>query len=131
MDWATATMLGMAGGLIVSVVGVWGDLITWQSACRYARSQGKRLPKLTDYTDPASDSAVGLARVVLGGLAGLLLHGQVSGTISAIAIGASAPALLRQLGMKAPRNATGHGGESSVVPQETGSNSANPTLPPV
>jgi hypothetical protein len=98
MDWVTAAALGMVGGGIVEAVAVWGNLTAWQRARHRARSQGRALPKLTRYVDPAADSLVAISRPILGALAVLLLHAQVSGTISAIAVGASAPALLGQLG---------------------------------
>jgi hypothetical protein len=98
MDWQAATVSGMAGGAIVEVIAVWGNLITWQRARYHARSSGQELPKLTRYIDPAADVLVAFTRIVLGGLAGFLLHSQVSGLVSAVAVGAAAPALLSQLG---------------------------------
>jgi hypothetical protein len=101
MDWPAATALGMAGGAIVAVIATWGNLTAWQLARHDARSHGAASPDLNKYIDPAADTLVALTRLVLGGLAGLLLHVQVSGTLGAITVGAAAPALLGQLGATA------------------------------
>jgi hypothetical protein len=98
MDWKTAAVSGMAGGAIVEAIAVWGNLTAWQRARHRARSHGHDLPKLTQYLDPAADALVALTRLILGALAAFLLHAQISGMISAIAVGSSAPALLSQLG---------------------------------
>jgi len=113
----------MAGGAIVEAVAIWGCLAIWQKARHAARASGRRqLPPLADYVDPPADSLVALTRVILGGLAGLLLHAQVSGTLGAIAVGASAPALLGQLGaMRTVQQTTGGGEAISAALPETGS----------
>jgi hypothetical protein len=98
MDWAAAALCGMAGGVIVEAVALWGNLSAWQKARHHARLRGRRLPRLTRYIDPAADAMVAVSRLALGALAVLVLHSQISGAISAIAVGASAPALLGQLG---------------------------------
>jgi hypothetical protein len=117
MDWQTATVSGMAGGAIIEAIAVWGNLAAWQRARHRARSRGRDLPKLTRYLDPAADGLVALTRLVLGGLAAFLLHAQISGMISAIAVGASAPALLSQLGALQPaRTASDEG-----LPESAGS----------
>jgi hypothetical protein len=98
MDWAVAAALGMIGGLVVEVVAVWGNLAAWQKARHTARRRGRRLPPVTRYVDPAADALVAVTRLVLGAAAAVLLHQQISGAVTAIAVGASAPALLAQLG---------------------------------
>lgn len=98
MDWETATVSGMAGGAIVEAIAVWGNMLAWQRARHQARSRGQALPALTRYIDPAADALVALSRLILGALVGLLLHAQISGLVSAVAVGAAAPALLSQLG---------------------------------
>jgi hypothetical protein len=98
MDWAAAAALGMVGGGIVEVVAVWGNLAAWQKARHVARRRGRRLPPVTRYVDPAADALVAVTRLVLGAAAALILHTQMSGVVTAIAVGASAPALLAQLG---------------------------------
>ncbi|SCL34857.1 hypothetical protein GA0070624_5101 [Micromonospora rhizosphaerae] len=98
MDWAAAAALGMIGGGIVEVVAVWGNLAAWQKARHLARRRGRRLPPMIRYVDPAADTLVAVTRLVLGAAAALILHTQISGAVTAIAVGASAPALLAQLG---------------------------------
>ena len=46
----------------------------------------------------SSDSLVFLTRLALGAVAGFIFRGQVDGATAAVAVGASAPALLKQLG---------------------------------
>ena len=98
MDWAVAAALGMVGGGVVEVVAVWGYLTAWQQARHRARRQGRKLPALSRYVDPAADALVAITRLALGAAAAVILHSQISGTLTAIAVGASAPALLAQLG---------------------------------
>jgi len=98
MGWAVAAVLGMVGGGVVEAVALWGNLAAWQQARHKARRRGRRLPPLTRYVDPAADALVAVTRLVLGAAAAILLHDQISGAVTAIAVGASAPALLAQLG---------------------------------
>jgi hypothetical protein len=98
MDWPVAALLGMIGGGIVEVVAVWGNLAAWQKARHVARRRGRRLPELTRYVDPPADILIAIARFALGAGAAVLLHSQISGALTAIAVGASAPALLAQIG---------------------------------
>ncbi|GIE97732.1 hypothetical protein [Paractinoplanes rishiriensis] len=102
MDWAVAAALGMVGGGLVEAVAVWGNLAAWQQARHEARRRGRRLPPLTRYLDPAADSLVAVTRLLLGATAAVVLHTQISGVLTAIAVGASAPALLAQLGASRP-----------------------------
>lgn len=98
MDWQTAVLLGAAGGLIVELVSRSGDLITWQQDRRVAMAKGKPLAGLRAYIDPLPDVLVAFTRLGLGAVAGALLHTQVTGALAAVAVGAAAPALLRQIG---------------------------------
>ncbi|MEV6303235.1 hypothetical protein AB0M02_27750 [Actinoplanes sp. NPDC051861] len=98
MDWGVAAALGMIGGGVVEVVAVWGNLAAWQKARHAARLRGRRLPAVTRYIDPAADTLVAITRLGLGAAAAVILHSQISGALTAIAVGASAPALLAQLG---------------------------------
>ncbi|MEU2036693.1 hypothetical protein [Nocardia amamiensis] len=98
MDWRLAVMFGAAGGAIVEIISLWGNLATWQQARKVARQRRRRLPSWKLYFDPWPDALVALTRLFLGALAGLVFHGQVTGETAAIAVGAAAPALLRQLG---------------------------------
>jgi hypothetical protein len=98
MDWRLAIAFGAAGGLIVEVINLWGNLISWQSARHTARAKSEHpLPSIKKYIDMPADTLVALTRVALGAGAGWLFHGQVTGTTAAIAVGASAPAVLAQL----------------------------------
>ena len=98
MDWAVAAALGMVGGGVVEVVAVWGHLAAWQQARHTARRRSRRLPPITRFVDPAADTLVAITRLLLGAAAAVILHSQISGALTAIAVGASAPALLAQLG---------------------------------
>jgi hypothetical protein len=99
MDWSTAMACGAAGGLVVELVVVFGSLTDWQAARRRVRRvrRQRRMPSLTDYLDPLADSLVAVTRVLLGAVAGVAFHTQVTGAAAAIAVGAAAPALLGQL----------------------------------
>ncbi|MFJ4676906.1 hypothetical protein [Kitasatospora sp. NPDC088783] len=98
MDWAHAAGYGALGGLLIEAVTTFGHLIDWQEARRRARKAGRRkLPTITKFMDPIADALVAVSRVLLGAVVGWALHGQVVGAGAAIAAGASAPALLRQL----------------------------------
>jgi hypothetical protein len=92
--------LGAAGGLVVEIIAVWANLTAWQRDRHRARANGRKrvLPTLTKYIDPPADALVGLTRLLMGAAAGWLLHDQITGIMAAIAVGAAAPALLRQLG---------------------------------
>ncbi|MFI6045325.1 hypothetical protein ACIA8C_27095 [Nocardia sp. NPDC051321] len=58
----------------------------------------KVLPSWNRYFDPVPDAAAATVRLLLGAVAGGLFHGQVSTALAAVAVGASAPTLLGQLG---------------------------------
>jgi hypothetical protein len=120
--WLTAVCYGAIGGLITEAVDIWGRLRDWQQARHVARSAKKPLPAFTEYIDPAPDVAVALTRALLGAAAGWLLHDQITGTYAAIAVGASAPALLAGLGKATtPAEAISgrpHGRPSSPSPPE-------------
>ena len=99
MDLRQALLLGACGGAIIEVVAFWGNVLAWREARRAVRAAGKkRLPPFTRYFDPAADVLALLTRVALGVVAGGVLREQVVGTVAAIMVGASAPALLLQLG---------------------------------
>lgn len=99
MDWLTITGLGACGGAVVQAVTLSNDVHAWQSARRDALARGKSLlPKLAESIDPRSEALVALTRLVMGALAGFVFHSQVTGTYAAIAVGAAAPALLKQFG---------------------------------
>lgn len=98
MDWRQAIAFGATGGLIVELINLWGNLISWQSARHAAREKSVQpLPSIKKYIDVLADTLVALTRVALGAGAGWVFHDQVTGTTAAIAVGASAPAVLAQL----------------------------------
>ena len=102
MDWLVAMSYGALGGAVVEVVVSSDRVLAWNAARHEALTQprltaGTR-PALSAYLDPLSDVAAGVTRILLGAVAGLLFHSQVTGAYAAIAVGCSAPTVLRQLG---------------------------------
>ncbi|MFF4772537.1 hypothetical protein ACFY05_06730 [Microtetraspora fusca] len=91
-----AVLLGAAGGMVVEIVSLWGYLTSWQAARRACKDKENPLPPIGKYVDFPADSLVALTRLALGAGAGWLFHPQVTGTMAAIAVGAAAPALLKQ-----------------------------------
>jgi hypothetical protein len=112
----TAIYYGAAGGLITEAVDVWQRLRSWRQA-RHAALIGKKpLPGLVPrFIDPAPDLSVALTRAGLGCVAGWLLHTEITGMYAALAVGASAPALLAGLG-KATTPAEAMGGRPDSPP---------------
>jgi hypothetical protein len=99
MFWFFATVLGACGGAVVQLIELAASVKGWQKARREARVKRKAsLPKLGAYVDVPADSLVFLTRLALGAVAGFIFHGQIVGATAAVAVGASAPALLKQLG---------------------------------
>jgi hypothetical protein len=99
VDWASTAAYGALGGGVIEAVVFYGRLSAWQSARHRALDRNSRhLPRIRKYIDPFSDTLAALTRLGLGAIAGALFHGQVTGAYAAIAVGASAPALLLQFG---------------------------------
>ena len=99
MDWLVVTALGACGGAIVQLIDLAVSAKEWQKARREARIRRESLmPKLAVYVDVPADSLVFLTRLALGAVAGFIFRGQIDGATAAVAVGASAPALLKQLG---------------------------------
>ncbi|MFD8599068.1 hypothetical protein ACFV1L_29100 [Kitasatospora sp. NPDC059646] len=99
MDWFHGTLYGAIGGALVEALVFNARVLAWQAARQRAReAKRRRLPPLRAYIDPTADLAAAVSRLLLGALAGWLLHSQITGLYAAVAAGASAPALLRQLG---------------------------------
>ena len=100
MDWLLAMGYGAIGGAIVeAVVSLRPGSGLERRTASGARAAARRpVPALTAYVDPLSDVAAGMTRILLGAVAGLLFHSEVTGAYAAIAVGCSAPAVLRQLG---------------------------------
>lgn len=99
MDWVTATWLGAAGGALVQAIAVYVCVGSWHEARRECRDRrDPDLPPLSRFIDFPADTAVAVTRLVLGAAAGAIFHGQIVGMAAAVAVGASAPAVLQQLG---------------------------------
>ncbi|MFF8772937.1 hypothetical protein [Kitasatospora sp. NPDC015120] len=98
LTWIEAVASGAGGGLIAEAVVTYGRLHSWQQARHTARAAAAPLPPLGRFVDPLADTLAALARVALGGAAGWLLHTEVTGVYAAVTVGASAPALLAQIG---------------------------------
>ena len=99
MDWLVVTALGACGGAIVQLIDLAVAAKEWRTARHQARIKRKTpMPKLSVYVDVPADSLVLLTRLALGAIAAFIFHTQVVGATAAVAVGASAPALLRQLG---------------------------------
>jgi hypothetical protein len=96
--WIEAAAYGAGGGLITEAVVTFGRLHAWQQARHTARAAAAPLPRLGMFVDPFADSLAALLRVALGGAAGWLLHAEITGVYAAVTVGASAPALLAQVG---------------------------------
>lgn len=98
MDWATAAACGAAGGAVVEAVVIFGRITLWQTERQKAGERGRKRPRLKKFVDVPAHSLALLTRVLMGAGAGWLFHTQVTGVYAAVAAGAAAPALLRQLG---------------------------------
>lgn len=98
LTWIEAVASGAVGGLIAEAAVTYGRLRSWQGARHTARASETQLPPLGRFVDPLADSLAALMRVALGGAAGWLLHTEVTGIYAAVTVGASAPALLAQIG---------------------------------
>jgi hypothetical protein len=86
------------GGLLVELVAVASNVISWQNARREARASGDPQPGISNFIDLPADSLVAITRLALGALAGMAFHNGITEELAAIAVGASAPALLQQIG---------------------------------
>ncbi|MFX4294844.1 hypothetical protein [Streptomyces bohaiensis] len=115
MVWYLAMALGAVGGALTELLVLHSRIAAWRSARRGARERGEPLVPLARYTDPPADALAAASLVVLGAAAGLLFHNQVVGFAAAIAVGVSAPALLRQLGTSAGVREAVQGPPAAVV----------------
>ncbi len=111
----TAIYYGAAGGLITEAVDVWQRLRSWRQARQAALIGRKPLPGLAPrFIDPAPDLC--RSRSPRSGsaiCASWLLHTEITGMYAALAVGASAPALLAGLG-KATAPAQAIGGQTAA-----------------
>jgi hypothetical protein len=107
VDVCLAVGLGAIGGAVAEAVHGCGNLFAWQKARHTALLRNRQPPALTKYIDPLSDVLVAVTRLLMGAGAGWVFHDQVTGVTAAIAVGASAPALLAQVGAGRPSRTTG------------------------
>lgn len=130
MGWQLAVAYGAVGGGLVEIVVVFGCLVDWQEARRRVRRarRRRRTPALTEYMDPVADSLVAATRIFLGGLAGWVFHSQVTGAAAAVAVGAAAPALLRQLATARTLRAV-VAGDTAIERQVRGTEQLQPNGP--
>ncbi|WP_330309863.1 MULTISPECIES: hypothetical protein [unclassified Streptomyces] len=122
MQWTTSITCGALGGLVVEIVVFYGRIATWQAARHRALSKDKtrdQLPPLGKYIDAPSDALAAFTRLSLGAGAGWIFSPQLTGVFAAVAVGASAPALLRQLGSA-----------KTIQAAISGNNSAAPVIEP-
>jgi hypothetical protein len=100
VNWLEAAQLGACGGAIFALYAPWQSLLAVHRARRACLAKGEPLPRVRDRVDFLGDAVLLLMRTLFGAIAGAVFHSQLtaSATAGAIAIGASAPLLLRQLG---------------------------------
>lgn len=98
MDWLTATLVGACGGIIATLIDLGGAARSWQEDRHRARVKHRPLPAFALYIDILPDVLVFATRLGLGALAGLIFHSQVNTVAAALAVGASAPGIFRQMG---------------------------------
>ncbi|WP_052434311.1 hypothetical protein [Streptacidiphilus melanogenes] len=128
MDWFHGAAYGAVGGALIEALVFNGRVLAWQAARRQAReSRRRKLPPLRAYVDPPADVAAALSRVLLGAVVGWLLRSQITGLYAAVAAGASAPALLRQLGSFRTVQEVVQGGAAS--PGERNPDTSEPVPP--
>jgi hypothetical protein len=78
-------------------------------------SGGTELPRLRRFIDLPVVATVALTRLLLGAAAGWVFHDQLVGFSAAIAVGASGPAILQQLGAFQPVREAVQGPEPLVA----------------
>lgn len=99
MDLYTAMSLGAAGGALVEVIAVFARLNAWQDERQQKRQRGNaKLPPLSRFVDLPVLAAVATTRILLGAMAAGIFHDQLVGVAATIAVGASGPAIIQQLG---------------------------------
>ncbi|MEU6075477.1 hypothetical protein [Micromonospora sp. NPDC047074] len=114
LTWFEAAACGAVGGLVTEAIVTFGRLRAWQQARHAARVAGSPLPGITTYVDPPADALAAAFRTALGVAAGWLLHDQITGLYAAVLVGASAPALLAQVGRANTAEVVQAGGEPAV-----------------
>lgn len=113
-------LLGALGGSLRGLVDLYNQITQWHNARREHRA-GDALgppPEITKYIDIVPEAIAGVVHIALGAAAGALFGGtgQVAGAYAAVVVGASAPALLTQLGQLRPIKNAVTGQEQPRVP---------------
>ncbi|WP_143254651.1 hypothetical protein [Amycolatopsis azurea] len=113
-------LLGALGGSLRGLVDLYNQITQWHNARREHRAENAAgvPPKLTKYIDVVPEAIAGAVHIALGAAAGALFGGtgQVAGAYAAVVVGASAPALLTQLGQLRPIKNAVIGQEPPRVP---------------
>jgi hypothetical protein len=124
LSLATFALLGAVGGSLRGLIDLYTQIARWHLARRAHRSSrgpDSAIPRLTDYVDVVPEVVAGVVHIALGAAAGALFGGtgQVAGAYAAVLVGASAPALLMQLGqIKSLGDAvTGYPAPAAEIPQ--------------
>jgi hypothetical protein len=100
-------LLGAAGGSVRGLIEIYNHFTHWRAARHQFRQQQRSgaaeasaAPQLASYLDAVPETVALVIHTSLGAGAGFLFTatGQVTGAFAAIVVGASAPALLTQLG---------------------------------
>lgn len=102
LSTSAAVIYGALGGLVLQCVEAYDGLVAWRGARRDAlRGKPDIDGRIDGYFDVVADGLVGLTRMAIGAVAGYLFRDQVTSALAAVAVGLSAPTLLRQLGNSA------------------------------
>lgn len=100
-EWTLAA-LGSAGGSLRGLIYLYGRTMAWAAARREQReiSAGKPFLTLGHYVDYPAYAITTILQMILGGVAAAIFGttGQITGAYAAVAVGASAPTLIAQLG---------------------------------
>lgn len=99
--WWQFALYGAIGGGLAESLAIANDLFAWQRARRTANGRvSTRRPRVRIYFDGPAHLWVGLARVILGGIAGGLFGhaGSINGPAITVVLGFAAPSVLKQLG---------------------------------
>ncbi|WP_147455215.1 hypothetical protein [Saccharothrix australiensis] len=92
----------------------------WQEARRRQRLRRAGPPSFGGFVDLPARAAAGITRIILGAIAGAVFHDQLAGIAAAIAVGASAPAVLQQFAsFQSARQAIEHDGGPAPAGQRT------------
>jgi hypothetical protein len=101
MPLHTAAYLGAFGGSLVSASSFSSDIFSWQEGRKKQRLANRGpVISMMRYVDPVSDILALLTRAGLGVAAACIFRHEVTGSIAAVAVGASAPGIIAQFGKR-------------------------------